>query len=219
MWEKDRHGLHYKGDAMRTEREREGLSSLLDGEASELELRRVLRDLDDDAAAQFGRWQLASDILRGQPVAAVPDDFSARLQQALADEAPRRGNWLGHLTRVAVAAGVAAATVTVGWQYWGGSPVGGPAQVASAPMAASASHNGMPARLSEAYRGRPLGDIALVGLDTRPQAAQENGAQQGSQPISPMLLRHSEMSARHGGQGMLPYVRLVNADALRAESE
>ena len=46
-------------------RDYEALSAFLDGETSELETRRVLRDLDQADIATLGRWQLASDTLRG----------------------------------------------------------------------------------------------------------------------------------------------------------
>ena len=42
-------------------RDYEALSAFLDGETSELETRRVLRDLDQADIATLGRWQLASD--------------------------------------------------------------------------------------------------------------------------------------------------------------
>lgn len=189
-----------EGDVMNSEREREVLSALLDGETSELETRRMLRDLDQAGVARWARWQLTSDILKGHDVAAVPAGFSNRLSAALAEEKVRRTGWIGSVARAAVAASVAAATVTVGWQYWGAQGTGTDtpsAMVASAPM--------------EAPRAtRPFAEAALVGLGGR---AQQPAAMQGSQQLSPMLLRHSEFTARHSGQGMVPYVRLVSADA------
>jgi sigma-E factor negative regulatory protein RseA len=190
-----------EGDVMNSEREREVLSALLDGETSELETRRMLRDLDQAGVARWARWQLTSDILKGHDVTAVPAGFSNRLSAALTDEKVRRTGWIGSVARAAVAASVAAATVTVGWQYWGtqGTGTGAPsAMVASAPM-------------ETAPRApRPFAEAALVGLGGR---AQQPAAIQGSQQLSPMLLRHSEFTARHSGQGMVPYVRLVSADA------
>ncbi|MCK0537706.1 sigma-E factor negative regulatory protein [Alcanivorax quisquiliarum] len=187
---------------MNIEREREVLSSLLDGETSELETRRILRDLDDAGAARWARWQLAGDILRHQEVAAVPADFNARLNAALADEKSRRSGWLGGVARAAVAASVAAATVTVGWQYWGTQGVGEqPAHVAAAPV--------QPVQEAPRLQHRPFAETALVGLGGRVQAGQV----QQSQHLSPMLMRHSEFTARHSSQGMVPYARLVSADA------
>jgi|SRR5690606_24157887 len=186
---------------MNSKREREVLSALLDGETSELETRRMLRDLDQAGIAQWARWQLASDILKGHDVAAAPAGFGARLNAALAEEKVRRAGWIGSVARAAVAASVAAATVTVGWQYWGTQGTGTDtpaAMVASAPLEAPRAAT------------RPFAEAALVGLGGR---AQQPAPIQGSQQLSPMLLRHSEFTARHSGQGMVPYVRLVSADA------
>ncbi|WP_111657112.1 sigma-E factor negative regulatory protein [Isoalcanivorax indicus] len=185
---------------MSTERERELLSSLLDGETSELETRRILRDLDDTGAALWQRWQLAGDVARKQPVAAVPADFNARLSAALNAEGRSRNHWLGSIARTAVAASVAAATVTVGWQFWGAQHAGeAPGMVASAPVVES--------------RSRPFGDAFLVGQGlTATPRSDGLRADAGSQ-INPLMIRHSEMAARHGGQGMVPYARLVSADA------
>jgi sigma-E factor negative regulatory protein RseA len=100
-------------------RDYEALSAFLDGETNELETRRVLRDLDQADIATLGRWQLASDTLRGHASAEVPPAFNARLSAALAAESKpaRRSGVMGGFARVAVAASVAAATV-IGWQYW-----------------------------------------------------------------------------------------------------
>ena len=100
-------------------RDYEALSAFLDGETSELETRRVLRDLDQADIATLGRWQLASDPLRGHASREVPPAFNARLSAALAAESKpaKRAGMMGGFARVAVAASVAAATV-IGWQYW-----------------------------------------------------------------------------------------------------
>src|SRR5690606_27843973 len=160
------------------EREREVLSALLDGETSELETRRTLRDLDQAGTAQWARWQLASDILKGHDVTAVPAGFGSRLSAALAEEKVRRAGWIGSVARAAVAASAAAATVTVGWQYWGTQGAATPAaMVASAPVEAPRAAT------------RPFADAALVGLGGR---AQQPAPMHGNQQLSPMLLRHSE---------------------------
>ena len=90
-------------------RDYEALSAFLDGETSELETRRVLRDLDQADIATLGRWQLASDTLRGHASREVPPAFNARLSAALAAESKpaKRAGMMGGFARVAVAASVA----------------------------------------------------------------------------------------------------------------
>ena len=87
-------------------RDYEALSAFLDGETNELETRRVLRDLDQADIATLGRWQLASDTLRGHASREVPPAFNARLSAALAAESKpaKRAGMMGGFARVAVAA-------------------------------------------------------------------------------------------------------------------
>ena len=94
-------------------RDLETLSAFLDGETSELETRRVMRDIDNADLDALSRWQLARDVMHKQSTMSVPAGFNASLSAALAaEQAPsRRPAWLGSVSRLAVAASVAAATV------------------------------------------------------------------------------------------------------------
>ena len=166
-------------------RDYEALSAFLDGETSELETRRVLRDLDQADIATLGRWQLASDTLRGHASREVPPAFNARLSAALAAESKpaKRAGMMGGFARVAVAASVAAATV-------GATPVA-----------------------AEQRLTRPFGETSLVAQGAR-QGERATGTVNTAQPrVNAMLLRHSEFTARHSSQGIMPYARLVSMDA------
>ena len=95
------------------QRLKQTLSALADGEANELELQRILRELDGDAAPLLRqRWQSYHQqraLMRGERFAA--GDISAAVSAAIAAEpAHRKSRWnsaLGSLSRVAVAASVA----------------------------------------------------------------------------------------------------------------
>lgn len=93
------------------------LSALMDGEASELELRRILHNLDDPAVRQ--RWQQLNQLrfaMHQEPFAAV--DVSAGVMAALDEEqpvaVPKEGKegagWSGW-QRLAVAASVTLAVL------------------------------------------------------------------------------------------------------------
>lgn len=103
----------------------EALSALLDGEADDLELRRLLKSLDSDtenAAELLQQWQryhLAQDVLhdRGIP---VTDSLASRISQQLELEegyqgeknSPATGSgWQNTLSKMAIAASVAAVFV------------------------------------------------------------------------------------------------------------
>lgn len=203
-------------------RDYEALSAFLDGETNELETRRVLRDLDQADIAALGRWQLASDTLRGHASLEVPPAFNARLSAALASESKpaKRSGVMGGFARVAVAASVAAATV-IGWQYWS-VPAGNGAAVptmaandGAAPAGAAATGGAIGATpvAAEQRLTRPFGETSLVAQSAR-QGERATGTVNTAQPrVNAMLLRHSEFTARHSSQGMMPYARLVSMDA------
>ncbi|MCK5874611.1 MAG: sigma-E factor negative regulatory protein [Alcanivoracaceae bacterium] len=174
----------------------ETLSALLDNEVSELDARRLLRDMTDEDAEQLGRWQLARDVLQRHPVAAVPADFSARIGMALEQEQQSR-HWALPLARLAVAASVALATV-VGWQYWDDS------QLAGAPAVASSQ--------------RPvlLEGHELVSGVIHPQA-QPAALTQERERMEDMLVRHSDFAARHGSQSVVPYARFISLEARKEQ--
>lgn len=97
---------------MTTERLRESLSALMDDEADDLELGRVLRAMDEEGASvreTWSRYQMVSAVMRGIPsagfAAAASGGRYADISAAIADDA---------VTNDAVAAKAALATGTNG---------------------------------------------------------------------------------------------------------
>ncbi len=125
---------HISGNASQM---RESLSALMDGEANELELRRVLEHLgtDDQLRETAINYQRIGATIRNEQNAFADIDLSSSISAAIADEpapvveSPAVGSlgvetrkaansgWFANFTRLAVAASVAAATV-VGVQSW-----------------------------------------------------------------------------------------------------
>ncbi len=105
----------------------ETLSALMDGEAEELELRRLLKDIPEhpELADTWNRYNLARSVLHKEEVFTVSEAGSQRILAALAAEAPlssgkasaRRSavTWLPAVGRFAIAASVTLA-VFVGLQ-------------------------------------------------------------------------------------------------------
>lgn len=173
----------------------EALSALLDNEVSELDARRLLRDMNDEDAERIARWQLARDLLQRHAVAPVPADFAARLGAAIATEQQPK-HWAMPLARLAVAASVALATV-VGWQYWEGGSVD------------------TPALASSSQRPVLLGEHELVGV-MNPQARPATLTRERER-MDDMLVRHSDFAARHGSQGVAPYARFISLEAQKEQ--
>lgn len=106
-------------DAKLSLQRRQQLSALVDGDLAPDQARFLLRRLghDPELAGRWDRWHLVGDVLRGQPVAALPGAFAERVSAALAT-APaaalpaQRPRWR-HGVGMALAASVAAVALFV----------------------------------------------------------------------------------------------------------
>lgn len=117
--DKSGNGLDKSGNGADADRLRESVSALFDGEASELELRRLLSSAA--AGTVRGAWrdyQLQRDALQGMDMRFAGLDISARVQAAIAaDEAAPAvaaaggSRWWRPLASMAVAASVATVVV------------------------------------------------------------------------------------------------------------
>lgn len=100
------------------DRDAEAISALMDGEANDLDLRRLLKSAAEhpETMATWERYHLAQSVLheQGRPVSSA---VATGVAAALADEAaysagPQRfGAWQQQLTKLAVAAAVAVVAV------------------------------------------------------------------------------------------------------------
>ncbi|MES2824283.1 MAG: sigma-E factor negative regulatory protein [Pseudomonadota bacterium] len=108
----------------------ESISALVDNQASELELQRVLKasEKDPDVKATWARYQIMGAILRGEQAsqsAIVLSDFAARVSASIAAEEQiivipaQKANqsWWHQLGRVALVASVAGGMIISVQQY------------------------------------------------------------------------------------------------------
>ena len=105
-----------------SEQLRESLSALMDDEANELELQRLLKQVGDDAElrATWIRYNAARSVMSGQEVGHMQLDISSRVRASIESEPQASGESLKQrlfrpLASFAVAASVAA-TVVIGGQ-------------------------------------------------------------------------------------------------------
>ncbi|MCK5789325.1 MAG: sigma-E factor negative regulatory protein [Ketobacter sp.] len=202
------------------DRNAEELSALMDGEVSELELRRVLNSIEQDQALcrKWSRYQLASAVLRrqtaGQARTWMDIDLSARVQQAIEQEPsllPASGRGKKPVTamlakpfaNVAVAASVSAAVI-LGWQNFTGGPSQGAPAVASsaasmAPVAVSGNSPLMAVSQTSAS-GNP-------NLVMQPEMIRFNP--ELDDRLNYYLLSHSSNAAVNTASGVTPYARVV----------
>ncbi|MGY2292147.1 RseA family anti-sigma factor [Pseudomonas sp. SDO528_S397] len=181
----------------------ESLSAVMDNEADELELRRVLGALDDPQTRDtWSRYQVARAVMHKDLL--IPRlDIAAAVSAALADEAApakvARGPWRS-LGRLAVAASVTVA-VLAGVRLYNHDEIAGAelAQETQQPVMAGPQVQG-PAVLAGYKESSDA---------TGPMA---NGVLQGQsgwqdQRLPGYLRQHAQDSAVKGTDGALPYAR------------
>lgn len=103
----------------------ESLSALMDNQASELELQRVLKASELDLAVKntWSRYQLVGAVLRGETDAVALPDFAAKVSAAIAEEEAQFEESLKSANKpiqqgqVLVSSGGQAAQAHTSWRY------------------------------------------------------------------------------------------------------
>ncbi|MGM0915164.1 MAG: sigma-E factor negative regulatory protein [Pseudomonadota bacterium] len=180
---------------------RESLSALMDNEGDELELRRVLKSLEDepDAAEAWRRYHLMRSLMRRESEVDISVDLSAGILARLESEpAPAREDDAAppaarRSLPFARSAGIAAAVslmVITGVQFYNGGGV--PGEGASAELASGeGTSQASPAGLSGGGAQRP--SLAELPLFQLPQGDGSGLMTVGSgMPSTPMFMAPSQ---------------------------
>ena len=220
----------------------ESISALVDNQASELEMQRVLKASEQDPSvkATWARYQMMGSILRGeqasQSVMALPD-FAARLSAAIAAEEQSlpivmagkkiNQNWWHQLGRVALVASVAGGMI-ISVQQYNTVPRGPEMASNNAVMPTQVSPVSLPSGINSPVINTR--SVALqTGYETRPQenrrvmfqslqAAKQNATataiseEEVTRYVNQMIQAHSDNAAANSGQGVLPYARVIITD-------
>ena len=200
-----------------TENLRESISALMDNEASEIEMHRVLKSIesDDEVRSTWRRYQLASFTLKRQLNDSSRVDISAQIAEAIALEAvpgdvpaaiPASGaqTFWGKvakpMTSLAVAASVAFMVVFGALQVEQNGvidPQGGFAEATNVPQINTT--------------GLPLNGVQTVAADSS-----------SPEPLTPSQRRLRELMSKHAqqadllrGRGVMPYVQMVDMQETR----
>ena len=194
-----------------SEKMRESLSAVLDDEANELELQRVLAQIADDSDLRdtWVRYSLVHSVVTGQVVAHRNLDVSARVRQAINDEpsaepesvkARFSQHFLRPLTSLAVAASVTA-TVVIGGQQL--------AQVENendrTAVASSVSPVGLVNSLGATSVQASYGTQAVPVLQPASRTAYQELARQR---MAKYLQEHAEHAALNSPNGLVPFARV-----------
>lgn len=195
----------------------QSLSALMDGEARDLELRRVLRHLEsaghegadtlsaDALRATWHRLHLARHALHGEETFANVSLLAGVRAAVDADPAQRPGamrGWLRGAGRCAVAASVAALVLVV--RPGGDAP--SIARVAPLPVGVTNTVGAVPVQAS--YGARDVPTLRPADRDAYRELARQR------------LRRYSQEHAEHASlntpQGMLPFARVPVIEAAQA---
>ncbi len=206
-----------------TEQLQETVSALMDGEADELELRRLLKQQGDEQLdGRWCRYHLARTAMHSdEPILNM--DISRRVSAAIDQEQrfteqPETATkasklaWLRPLSGFAVAASVAVAVVVGVRSLDVQSPAGLPQDFSSVQQVASSSRV-FPAQGGPDYRSGPVtASSQLASTAAVPAAERELLRKQAEQRMDQYLLRHNQqLSAK--GQGMISFARVASFEA------
>ena len=204
----------------------ESISALVDGEASDMELRRIIKasESDDDVRKQWSRYQLISQVMQGEAPATARIDLSASIREAIDDEPEVKKGWFHNAARVAIAASVAGVVVMTA-QLSQQQSITQEAQVASRteiPQAVSPATLSLPA-------GFQAPSVAARTVSSEPVSSfiqkerQSNAVTQApqivlkpstmpsievQQHIQEIMTLHANQAALNSNRGILPYARV-----------
>jgi sigma-E factor negative regulatory protein RseA len=194
---------------------RESISALVDGEANEMDLHRVLKasEIDDNARQSWRRYQAISAVIKNEERSLLQIDLSAAVQLAIADDKKTVGGRISEMLKPMISVAVAA-TVTVailtGTQIYQVASGGGNASLnevattenfnSSAPVTAGQFNDlAIPASVSTDVYAKP----SQAQLDKRAYADAV-----AEQRLHSYMYRHVENSSISTGSGVMPFARV-----------
>ena len=186
----------------------ESLSALLDDEANEMELQRLVSRLGDDPALRqtWVRYNLVRAALSGQHPAHPGLDISARVRESITSTPARPAlgqRLLQPLANLAVAASVTAVVVFGGQQLAGIDSDNYSGQA----VAGSVSPVGMVNSLGATSVQASYGTSSLPVLQPTTGTAYQELARQRLQKY---MQEHAEHAALNSPSGLVPFARVPN---------
>lgn len=208
------------GAGQASSRIRESVSALMDGEAQELELRRLLAEEHTEEVDQC--WQSfhqVRDVLQGSSTEASFRhlDISSQVRLAIAEESvsspARRPSWLRPVAGFAVAASVAAGLV-ISVQSTNPVAPGALPAIENTTLAGNRAYPVAGSSMQAASGPTPRGVInySAQSLPVASVATQSPGNREAQQQLEKYLLRHTESAALTSGQGVMNFARVANFD-------
>ena len=186
---------------------RESLSALMDGEASELELRRILSADEKAIRTEWADLHRSQELLKNESNPFIGWDISSRVMAEIADDELVNGGgtgWKQAVSGLAIAASVAAVVVigSMGGNMFGGSP-----QMV-------AENNGVSGRVYPAQASAAVGGVAVSAqAQASPAGPLLNNDAEARKRFEAYLRKHTDRAAFNNGQGMVSYARVVSQES------
>lgn len=186
---------------------RESLSALMDGEASELELRRILSADEKAIRTEWADLHRSQELLKNESNPFIGWDISSRVMAEIADdELVNSGGtgWKQAVSGLAIAASVAAVVVigSMGGNMFGGSP-----QMV-------AENSGVSGRVYPAQASAAVGGVAVSAqAQASPAGPLLNNDAEARKRFEAYLRKHTDRAAFNNGQGMVSYARVVSQES------
>lgn len=208
----------------------ETISAVMDSQADDLEVRRLLKALDnaseEEAAAILAQWESfhsIGSVLRNEsrsnnetPTMRASSNFAASVSAAIADEAPmdkaaRRPSKSDPMwQRFAVAASVTLA-ILVGVQEYESMQAGDASYTADNAVTVPALKS-VDQSVDQSVVDLTAVQLASseVALESSMSEAEKLEAIEAQERLNEYLLEHTNHAAKQSGQGMIPFARLAN---------
>jgi len=218
------------------DRMNESLSALVDGEADELEVRRVLNEIEDDEELRerWSRYQMMGALMREEPAMTV--DLSKGIMQAIdgvpMDEVPAREQGATAIADVAestvsrswkqgwIASGAVAASVTLavllGVRVVDNSMLGSAtvaqntASEAMITAPAVAGSDVIPAVMPVNADVIPVAGMVVADAANNEPELSEEQLRDAQNRLQEYVLQHSEHAVMNSGRGLMPFARVTN---------
>ena len=209
----------------------ESVSALMDGEATEFEIHRVLKEVGDISGARnsardkWQRYQMASSVMTGEPVSKI--DLSGAVSAAIDPENTHRINPLirhaGSAGRFAIAASVAVVAI-LGVQQLnnGGLENADAIQFAEVAVGEAVQNTGPALQFPRGFQPNFQARTVSVGGNNKtarqpvakPLEARQSINKQFSEVelrsyLNDIMIEHSSHAALNSSQGMLPFARVT----------
>jgi len=194
----------------------ESLSALMDGEASDLDTRRVLKELalEDSQNAmlmrdKWRRYQSVSSVMKGDVVSKV--DYSADITRAIAEEAVFKVNPLVKILsssgRLAIAASVALVAVLGVQQF--NLPAESTDQAAGFAYIDETSVEGLVGPANQLPAGWTMSEELQVRTVSADSVEKDIYSEEDARAyLAYVLAKHASKAPYVRSQGMLPYARM-----------